>query len=269
MLKTYTYHELIQASKNEPLNPDYVSSRRSALEDRDWSGADSFESALSLASHGWKESKQLFNYTNKFTQTDFYTNYDVSGSMVDVDRFVSGEPENMIDFVSGVKPKQVIDVKICGGFSAGVDKSIVFKRGELLLGMIDALESNGHQVDLSIIIPSYAGGRPRRSSGKTKRYEMFTQVILKNAGYSLNRDIVAFAVCHPAFFRRIVFAVWESDKDIMKHYLSHTALGYGRMIENHTEASDIFIPAIRHGQTEKDCLTQTEQALAKYGVQYV
>lgn len=262
MLRIYTYHELILASKNEPLNPDYVASRRSAEQDREWSGADSFESALSLASHGWKESKQLFNYTNKFTQTDFYTNYDVSGSMVDVDRFVSGEPENMIDFVSGVKPKQVIDVKICGGFSAGVDKSIVFKRGELLLGMIDALESNGHQVDLSIIIPCFARGR-------SKRYDMFTQVILKNAGYSLNRDIVAFAVCHPAFFRRIVFAVWESDKAIMKHYLSRTRGGYGRMIETYNEASDIFIPAIRHGQTEKDCLIQTEQALAKYGVQYV
>ena len=104
------------------------------------------------------------------------------------------------------------------GFSAMVDANGAFNKGCAMVALIDALENAGCRVKVTALVCSMHSG-----TRVTYRF------MLKDYSDRLDIDQLIFTVAHPAFFRRIVFGLYERSAD--KYVRDSTRMGYGKTVD--------------------------------------
>lgn len=200
----------------------------------EFSGTKSLEEAIDLLRFGWPEgtsaAQELLakidldeitqQFQERFTQTTYY---DLAGDEADVGRYLDGDPESMRNII--VVPQKVGSiVKILVNHSQHhyIEAGVMRRRGVVTLGLVEALHKLGYSVDLQaygVVTPS-GGGDP------SKKYE--TYIPLLSPGSITNLDTISFAIAHPSFLRRIIFALKEEEPEEIRDLFGfHSTSGYG------------------------------------------
>jgi hypothetical protein len=196
-----------------------------------WYGSETFADAIKLASDGWpgpraevvRLTDQVIDHVQRYTMPNFVPVFDVSGGEVDVDRFLLGEPENMIEqaLMPVAKHGKVVRLIVAGTVSCGISQETINQRGAAVVSLIDALRLAQHTLEIWVHygVSTY-GGR-----------EWHCVALLKAAEDALDIDGLMFALAHPSMLRRVVFSVMEHEKPaIRKEFHFHTHGGYGSVI---------------------------------------
>jgi hypothetical protein len=166
----------------------------------EFTGSRDFAEALNIAKEGIDLGAMALSLAKIETDVEQYqmeTTYDVSGMYVDIGRYLTGEPECMIDQpVMEVKAAKTLVVDI--GNSAKV-KADVFKNKAIAIAhMIDKMEASGTRVELYVL----------NCFMDCVGYNLIAKVRVKAAEERLTISQIV-GVLHPSFFRRIGFAFAE------------------------------------------------------------
>lgn len=199
-----------QAVSGDRTHAGDTSSRREGTQSNDWTGTFDFDEAVSIAREGWRAKReQITTPVNLDADTESFnsTRFDTSGAYVDVDRYLQGDPECMIDFMPQ-PTKRIVRIGVNMAFSAYVEADVVIKSGSYLLGLIDLLAEHG--VGCEVVCISQL--RRCWASGKNARAKVFhLEVVVKRPDAPLDIDALAFMVGHPSAFRRLGFSIMEQQ----------------------------------------------------------
>lgn len=169
----------------------------------EFTGTKSWSEALNLARFGWpkgtKKLKKALEGLKGATAPALEHSFDVAGEEVDIGRYLTGDPENMIEYYpvhrDGIK---FIDVYVSFAYHCGYSANDVIKRGAVILSNIDALEQNGYRCKII--------GYSKNGAGK---HGLEMQVILKEYEETLELDRMAFCLINPSMLRRLGFKLIE------------------------------------------------------------
>jgi hypothetical protein len=214
-----------------PHGSDRCASRETS--NNKWSGSDSWEDAKTLAFGGWADGaarvqKRRAAIGKMVHGASHAVQYARRGpGALSMERYQNGHPRpyGVLVEVKG-KPKVVrILVNVC--VSAVVSSERIERRGAAVCALVDALESNGRTVELSIVSAHETG------------YAIPTYyATIKRAGARLNLSSVAFAVAHPSMLRRVVFAACEQETGKVWDSLRY---GYGTPTDVTPEPDTIYL----------------------------
>lgn len=214
-------------------------------------GTKSLSEAIDLCRSGWDEGIVKVNnlvdkikYKLNHLLKDFSPIRSYTGSMVDIDAFIHGEPENMLEWEIGVRDKPTITIHYNISTSASVSMNTMVAKGAATLAMIDILEALGTRVYLKI------GETCRGSYVGSTQFFTATFITAKEANEPLNINLLAFALAHPSMLRRLHFKLQETYPEKLAR-LGGVLDGYGMPV-NFSDVpapydfglqSDIYIPA--------------------------
>lgn len=159
------------------------------------------------------------------------SDYSVTGHTLDVGEFLTGNPTHwMTDDEDKSERRPVLSIGVHIGRQGNIDAADVVRRGAAILSVIDDLESNGYRVELYAL---WANKAPMAKS------QSFFQTLVKDADEHWSPSSVAFALCHPAFSRRLMFRLAEAHKET-----AELTFGYGTSADPSKlrEKYDIFFP---------------------------
>lgn len=220
----------------------------------------SWDEALGLALGGWGEIRpEVDALVDKIDadiaprlQPAFQSYFDVSGGMVDVGRFLDGEPECMVEtrLVEIAKPGKVIGILINGAFNCYTHASEIKKRGVAIVALIDSLEKLQHSTEIDIEISLREG--------------MTVVIRVKNAADSLDIDMLMFAIAHPAAYRRIFFAYLEGHP--IRKYRDLSNSNYGRPMPETTMGAELGASVVLGGMINLDADVWIRERLAEFGL---
>lgn len=167
-----------------------------------------FKESRDMLQNGWPEgadkvkkvSDAFFESMSSVVEQQFL-NYDVEGAILDVARFVEGEPECWqvwnTRLVEGESTKYVTILFNCS-VSWQLNRSVIEARGAAVAALIELLEYSGRRVELWISEAGYG----------SCKLQIFANV--KRFDQHLDFGRIAYTLTHPGFFRRSVFAVMET-----------------------------------------------------------
>lgn len=183
-----------------------------------WSGTSSLKDAIKIGREGWSEgAKKIKKNIDGFHVVGLKTtpapHYEVSGDSVDVGRFLSGEPENMLNWEEVEEDgHKVVDIYYNCAVSGRYDADCITRYGSAVVSVIDYLESTGRRCNL------YAYWSMIEMSRKATKRAYVIQI--KRSEEALNIASCAFCLGHPSFVRRILFKTMQSMPEFR-------LLGYG------------------------------------------
>lgn len=195
-------------------------SRKNAREDESshtgspqFTGTRSYNEAVELARKGWPEGRNAMEMVRSEISTKIYQKIqkqevyrDVAGAYVDVGAFLSGEPENMMEFHEVEKPgPRVVKLAIKGNYNCNLSKEKVNWWGVAVLALIDSLEYAGTRVEIDWVASIY--------NHKDQHTRSVTRCNIKQSDEALDVDRLAFMLGHPSMLRRLWFGVAEGAPD--------------------------------------------------------
>lgn len=162
--------------------------------------------ALRLARDGWSEGVDLAESLDVPPSSARRRRYGVAGGSVNVGRMLAGHPAHMRS-----RPRQpgkrVVTLFVETFMSAGIDPDNAIIRAALIARIADAMEREGYSCEIVAIVTTTSD---MGSSATTGHQHAIT---LKQAGERLALPDIVFALGHPSFFRRMVFAsVGDADE---------------------------------------------------------
>lgn len=201
------------------------SDRRS---DATWYGSASLDDAVQQCLSGWHDIRpqvdEMFSrmeeHINMALGEVFETRFDVCGDSVDIDRFLVGEPEHMMDYVMvpAGRMGRVVRVLVNGSASCQVDPERILQRGTVVTALIDLMSKLGVGVEVWL----------ESASRDSKTGSVGTQLtMLHSSEQRLDIDNLMFALAHPSMLRRIGFSVMERSAWKPAKYLAVEGGGYG------------------------------------------
>lgn len=141
--------------------------------------------------------------TTDRNMTTFDRAFDVSGYEVDIDRYLTGEPECMIQAVPvQVKAKgRAVRITINCGYLGDVENKAVLRRGAAVIALVDILSRMQHPLEIYTVRVGhyYEGSR------------LVYRVKVQDANEPLDIGRVMFALAHPAYHRRLCFQAMGID----------------------------------------------------------
>lgn len=173
----------------------------------DFIGTKSMDEAQGLARDGWAEVRpavmsqlaQLDAEVRPMVDLALDPVFDVSGGAVDIDRFLTGDPECMIESTlqPTTKHGRVVKVLVGSMASCGVPKEQLVERGTVLLAMAEILRMAGLSMEL--------WAECRMSSGNGGKNSVSQLVQILAAGSPIDIDDMMFPLAHPSMLRRMFF----------------------------------------------------------------
>jgi len=171
----------------------------------DWNGT------VALVRRGWPEgaarvrklADALYERIKPTAPTWMQAAHDVTGAFVDVGVYVTGQPECMMQFVETEAPNpKPVNLVVSCSCSGGTGGDVIVNRGAAILAAAEALEQRGCCVSIDV-------------ENTTTRDGLYLtlRTRLKRPGEPMDTDALAFALMHPAFLRRLVWAAKESLED--------------------------------------------------------
>lgn len=201
--------------------------------DFDFTGTNNFEEARKLARvSGDLESLKRINYDDDLELRRFAkglslegldTELQCSGSYVDIDAFLQGQPECMAEFTESHIPK-FCDIIVNVSQSCGISKETIQERGVILFRLIDALEKAKIRTRIQIawvVSKSFC----------TEDTDMsLLRITCKDYGQLLNKEQLSFALCHASFLRRFCFCHSEIINGFARMRKHEIGLPYKELI---------------------------------------
>ena len=219
-----------------------------------------WDGAMKMAKNGWSEGAKRLAASLEVLMPpnakETETKYDVAGYFPDVGRFVSGDPACMISRgrVRGHAP--VVNIVVGLTTSGGVSAQCYANFGAALTNMIDKLEAGGRRVELTIMFPNAMLNQRVLAGWRVKAAEDHCDL-----------SAVAFAIAHPAAYRRLGFGLWEHAEAS-----NYPGSGYGRCVpftKNDAALMGLEEPLIINAEMMKLQVCQTPQAAAKFAAQQI
>lgn len=230
-------------------HPEMGNSSRTSSQS--FAGTRSWKEAWDMATVGWPEGTKkmaalkdrISGVVGSYVKKLDYT-YEVAGSVVDVGRFCSGEPECFMQFQDSVeegKGGKLVHLLIRADALCDVTTQEIFMRGAAILALVDALEQAGMIAEITMACANQSNW----SSGRT-----VYSVIAKRAGEALELDRMAFAIANASFFRRLMFSAMEQETpEIRQRMAVKEGGGYGRTWRDWDPGNrDIYMRDVRHGE---------------------
>lgn len=183
--------------------------------DDNWYGSDNLEHYYEIMETGYELDKIDASLKGMSTNDNYalQANFDVTGSDVEMGRYMTGDPNCMIDYQL-IQSNKYITI-VCGSAELGNMKTNrVFKRLIAICSIIDRLELDNYRVRLMIGTANVDFGDDHHN---------LTLVNIKN--YDENLSLVKLAaVLHPSYHRRLTFLYRGGHKE----YLKNGGSGMGR-----------------------------------------
>ncbi len=205
------------AVASEPTT-DVRQSRNHYDYDGSWALGADWSECVALASNGWPQASQqvaeisqdiITRSEASLTHPEIFM--DVTGSDFDIATMLSGAPEywNRLEHTAEQK---VIKLVFNACTSGGVRADIMKTKGAVVAALVQSLELC--EVRVQVVLAFNSDNH-------------LVTVNLKDASQPLDIDRLTFALAHPAAFRRLGFAVLETNYDFMSKHDS----SYGRVME--------------------------------------
>lgn len=160
----------------------------------------------------------LENSERDIARDDLRSRYDVSGSEVDVTRYLEGEPENMVEYYweQDAKPEPVATIVVSVACHCGIDGEAMIKHGNAIMELMVAVEDAGTQTEIWIDSHQSGGGKTARQA-----------VCVKHAGGALDVSELMYAIAHPALFRAVMLNAMHGYPETWQSAIG-VGWGYGR-----------------------------------------
>lgn len=186
--------------------------KSSDKDDAEFSQSDSLKHACDWAKRGYTEVRPkvdsiLDNLQERLAdrfESAFVTQFNVGGADVDMGRFMGGEPECMIDFVSEPTARmgRVVRILVNGSVSWDIHTDWIISRGTAIVALMDTIHKMGCGLELWWEMPV------RGTDSKT-----FSHVVkVHDSSEMVDIDNIIFSVAHPAMLRRLTFSTMEQSK---------------------------------------------------------
>lgn len=237
------YESLGEAVRHAQNNPAPRSSNSS---DKEFSLTASLQDACELATKGWSDVRpqvdKLFGELEAsiamVLDESYSIRFDYSGDSVDMGRYMSGDPECMMDYVTEPQARmgRVIKIMVNVANSARITPKQIMDRGVVVVALLDVLNKLGVGVELWTEMAISDGGV---DSGKR-----FSQLVkIHDSSEMLDVDSTMFAIAHPSMLRRIGFGSIEQGN---RKDLANGCYGYpSKMICNDIVSADIMIEKLQ------------------------
>jgi len=126
----------------------------------------------------------------------------VEGEEIDVAAYAHGQPDCWFQRVSD-DARRTVTIRACIGVSSGISTEQLFHRGAAIVALVEALEMSGCGVHVVACKASGFG-----SDDKVRRVS--AEIVLKEASQPIDRDRLAFVLCHNSSYRRLGFTLMEN-----------------------------------------------------------
>ncbi len=206
-----------------------------------WDLNTTFNTAREYAEMGWKEKadelRDMMSRVFKYSHENTASNWDVTGECVDIGRFMTGEPECMLNHnVPEIRTTKIM-VNIAAVCDA--DARLLFNRGIGIAAAVYALQANGITVCLHV------GESVSSRSGRYDNHE--TMIEVNGFDQYIDPARLAFWLSHPAALRRCIFRYNEQqNSEIRSDFGFRTYGGYGTPSEMNAKQLEedgfIYIP---------------------------
>ena len=218
----YTLDEAVEKldPQNAPARSDLSSISNEASED--WDLGLGYPKAWKFVRMGWIEKAgELSRYTagiNDILEDHVDSFWDVTGESVDVGRFLSGEPECMLNF--NHREDKLITFEVNISARCSVDAHHLFNRGIAVAAGVAALQARGYGVRLAVY------DAVDTSNGGIASHK--TVIEINRFGDYIDPGRIAFFIAHPGALRRLMFRLQEHESDaVRREYGFHSGGGYG------------------------------------------
>jgi len=221
--------------------------------DTEWAGG-SWSDAVRRAYGGWPEGVHMartFADQVRYEIEDEYqlvfspsVQHDLTGQMVDVGRFLAGEPEAMMDILVEEKSKPVVKLLINSSASFRIKPEAVIRRGAIAVALVDLLEDMGMRCEVIMVVPI-------ASENWTGINGLQYYVTVKKPDHTLQIDSLIFMIANPAALRRIAFSVMETEPKEVRDAMDISRWGgYGFPTQPLPYPYDIYVPALTASNAE-------------------
>lgn len=223
-----TWEEFVAAA-DTPSPEDANSSRRSGRDD--WYGA-TWKGALDMArGAGYRDalpeveelSRQVEEtVAAQLFQTTFQSTWDVAGAEVDMGRFLSGEPECMIEStpIRLSRHGRAVRIAVPSAVDHRVKAETILARGAAVMALVDILARAQHPLEIWSVAAL--------ASNRGQAYRASYSVLVQESAQPLDPGRVMFALAHPAMQRRLIFSLRESEPQrIRERFATANHANYG------------------------------------------
>jgi len=207
-----------------------------STDNNSWAGSNSLDEAIGLARTGWKavlpEVNKAFDLIKESmaltVSSMFETEFSVTGDSVDIDRYLRGEPECMVEFVDIPQARmgRIVKLLVSGSTNSGTDPEKIIRRGITILGLLDTLSKIGVGVEIYLENTTYDVNCKDQRTKDCAYHSML--VMIHSSEMKFDIENIMFAIAHPSMLRRISFSNMELTKWKPKAKLVQR--GYGRSV---------------------------------------
>jgi hypothetical protein len=205
--------------------------------ERDWYGSPDLDTAVQMGLDGWHDIRpevdalfsRMEEQINMAIGDVFEMRYDYGGDSVDIDRFLMGDPECMLEYdvVPSGRMGRVVKVLVNGAASCNVSAKEIQQRGALAVALVDVLNKLGVGVEVWL------------ESATEYENKYHSQLIkLHSSEERLDVNNLMFAMAHPSMLRRVGFSILEKTGWEPAKRCAQINAGYGRP-HNMTQAERI------------------------------
>lgn len=212
--------------------------RASETGSRSFSCTDSLAHAEQLVRDGWSEGAERARAMSaRFTSSTAEaataerqaTVFDETGEEPDIDRYLDGEAECMMDYTTEHVPAagRVVTLAFDGWVAARVDEADIQKAATMIASLVDVLEASDIRCEF---VCRYRGREVWVDGNKDRDVELEHRVKAAHQPLDLPKLVAAM---HPSSFRRIVFRWLECLPGIDDGY------GFPSKSQRHTEGTTV------------------------------
>jgi hypothetical protein len=222
LVRFESFANFVAASEQPNPNPKAKDSGHTFDLSNNWTGFATFVEARNLLGSGWIDGATKVRSVSEHVRQAIPESsllafaptqvFDVTGNVLDVGRFLDGEPEYFVDEVTPERGEKIdgngiVRVTINLSASSGIKASELETRGVYVAALADVLESLGYRVQIDGFFSDEA--RHLDATGKIKEGGHVIAFPIKVADQPLEIDRLAFVLAHPASLRQIGLHVMD------------------------------------------------------------
>lgn len=238
----------------------------------DFGSAFAFEDALKGAREGWPEQldetleivESAIALCEKEHEIETFTPvWDVTGSEVDVARYLTGEPECMIDYPLAKTSKVGKVITLCASMSisGAISAADITRRGQTIVALAMVITQLGHSAEIWLDDSTAPGG-----TGLASRYLMGrTRVLVKGANDTVDPARIMFAFAHPGSLRGLGFAIEHGWPKEFQRLAGPSYGGVMPPLEDLPEGT-IYLPELRANSKVPDPHAAIKSHLGELGL---
>lgn len=214
-----TLAEALEIAQRTPPRTANQSRKR----DADWAGV-TFEQAIDKAVNGdhriaLRINKKLGQYASLRGAAMPTQQWDVSGSAVDIARYLSGELDCMVETMYATQPRPVMKIAIERAVPWYTTTDEMEDTGVSVLAVVEALRLAGVAAEIWVTFTITDYGNKLHT----------TAILIQEPGRPIDLDRLAYWTADPTTLRRIAFAIWEQqDGDFREQFGIGTSYGHPR-----------------------------------------